>query len=122
MDVTRLDLQVKVDDLVTTGWVERRDLSKEERVARGMRIFGIFFGAAFLCVFVPVLHFILPPLSLIIGTILAINEYNGRSEVMRGEITCPNCKKVMEMPKETEEWPLSKRCTGCSFNLTIDKV
>jgi hypothetical protein len=121
-DVTRINLQVTVDDLMTSGWADRRDLSKEERLTRSLKIFGIFFGAAFLCLFVPILHFILPPLSLIVGTVLAINEYSGRGEVLRGEITCPNCKKLMELPTESEEWPLTRRCTGCSFNLTLNKI
>jgi hypothetical protein len=64
----------------------------------------------------------LPPLILIIGGVLAFNEYAGTGEVLKGEISCPNCKKVMELPKETEEWPRAHRCTGCSFQLSIERA
>lgn len=117
----RKTLVCKVDDLETEGWVERRDLSNHERLARAGKIFGIFFGVALLTVFIPILHFILPPLFLIVGSVLAFGEYTGKGEMLNGEITCPNCKKVMTLPKETEEWPRTQRCEGCSFTLKIEK-
>jgi hypothetical protein len=110
----------KVDDLQTDGWVIRRDLSKSERLTRSGRIFGCFFLVACITVFVPFLHFILPPLLLITGGILAAGEYGGTGEILEGEITCPNCAKVMNLPRETEEWPRHQRCTGCSFSLDIE--
>lgn len=118
----RVPLRVTVDDLTTEGWVIRRDLSQSERTSRAGKIFGIFFGVALLTVFVPILHLILPPLLLIIGGVLAVGEYSGKGEMLSGEIVCPNCKKVMTLPKETEEWPRTQRCTGCSFTLKIDRI
>ena len=115
----RLALTCKVDDLSTTGWVERRDLTHGERVSRAGRIMAIFMGGAFLAVFVPILHFILPPLLLIVGGVLAFGEYTSKGEMLDGEFTCPNCKKVMRLPKEGEDWPRTQRCEGCSFTLTI---
>lgn len=116
----RIPLVVKVDDLSTQGWVERRDLNQSERMARAGKIFGIFFGGALLTVFVPILHFILPPLLLIIGSVLAFSEYTNKGEMKTGEITCPNCKKLMKLPNEGEGWPRIQRCEGCSFTLTIN--
>jgi hypothetical protein len=102
--------------------VERRDLTQGERMARAGKIFGACFLVACLTVFIPILHFILPPLFLIIGGVLAFGEYAGTGEMLRGQITCPNCKKVMDLPHETEEWPRHQRCTACSFSLTVEKV
>lgn len=118
----RISLVCKVDDLKTEGWAERRNLTQSERLARSGKIFGVCFLVACLTVFIPILHFVLPPLFLIIGGVLAAGEYSGTGEVLNGEITCPNCKKVMNLPKETEEWPRHQRCTGCSFSLTIERV
>lgn len=118
----RIALICKVDDLSTEGWAERRDLLKSERTSRALRMFGIFFGVAFLTIFVPVLHFILPPVMLIVGGVLAVNEYSATGEVVEGEMICPNCKKLMTLPRESEEWPLTKRCQGCSFTLTVDRA
>jgi hypothetical protein len=117
----KVPIVCKVDDLSTTGWVERRDLPQGERFQRAAKIFMVFLAAAFLTVFVPVLHFVLPPLSLLIGATLALNEYAGTGEVVNGEVTCPNCKNKMSLPVETETWPRVQRCSGCSFSLTIDR-
>jgi hypothetical protein len=116
----RLSLICKVDDLSTEGWVERRPLAQNERLARAGKIFGIFFGAALLTVFVPILHFILPPLLLLTGSVLAFGEYTGKGEILDGEFTCPNCKRQMKLPRETEEWPRTQRCEGCSFTLSLE--
>lgn len=118
----RLPIICKVDDLSTAGFVLRRDLTKGERMGRAGRIFGVFFGAAFLTVFVPLLHFILPPLALITGSVLAFGEYSATGEMVGGEFTCPNCKHQMTFPHESEEWPRIQRCSACSFTLTIVKA
>ncbi len=117
----KIPLSCQVDDLHTVGWSVRRDLPQSERLFRAGRIFAIFLVVAFFTVFVPVLHFILPPLSLLIGATLAFNEYAGTGEMLSGEVVCPNCKKVLELPRETEQWPRVQRCSGCSFSLTIDR-
>lgn len=122
INTEKLSLTCRVDDLETTGWVKRRDLSKGERMVRGGKIFAVFFWVALLTVFVPILHLILPPLALIVGSILAFNEYAATGEMLEGEVTCPNCKKVMTLPHEGEEWPRVQRCSGCSFTLTIDRA
>jgi hypothetical protein len=121
-DVQTIQLVTKVDDLKTGGWAERRDLTQGERLSRSGKIFGVCFLVACITVFVPILHFILPPLFLITGGVLAAGEYAGTGEVLAGEITCPNCKKVMNLPRETEEWPRRQRCTGCSFQLSVEKA
>lgn len=115
----RLTLICTVDGVSSHGFVLRRDLTKSERLSAAGKIFGVFLGIAFLTVFVPILHFILPPLSLIVGSMLAFGEYGSTGEMLSGEIPCPNCKHVNLLPHESEEWPRIQRCGGCSFTLTI---
>lgn len=110
-----------VDDLRTNGFVLRRDLDHSERVARAARMFGILFLVAFLTVFIPILHFVLPPLFLILGFIFATTTYLETGEVLRGEIDCPNCKRKMQLRKEAEGWPKSMRCEGCSYTLKVER-
>jgi len=121
-DSERVNVVVKVDDLRADGWVIRRDLLKNERMKRSLKIFGGFFLVACFTVFVPILHFILPPLLIISGSVLAIGEYGNTGEILKGEIPCPNCKKVNELQREGEEWPRTFRCQGCSFTLTIERA
>lgn len=118
----RIPVVCLVDDLKTEGFVLRRDLSKGERVQRALKIFGICFGVAFLTIFIPILHFILPPLFLILGGIFATTTFMETAMLGGGEVTCPNCKKVMTIRKEAEEWPKTLRCEGCSFTLTVKRA
>jgi hypothetical protein len=120
-DSQKISVTCKVDDLKTTGWIERRDLSQSERFTRAGKVFGVVFAVACLTVFVPGLHFILPPLLLILASVLAFGEYSATGEILTGEITCPNCKKVMTLQREGEVWPRPQRCEGCSFSLMIIK-
>ena len=115
----KLDLDCVVDDLRTTGFAYRRDFETSERTARAGRTFGILFVIALFSVFVPLLHFILPPLFLIAGFVFGFVAWLETAEVTRGEVSCPNCKKAIELTREAEEWPKILRCPGCSFTLTI---
>jgi hypothetical protein len=116
----RLAVVCSVDDLRSDGFVLRRDLDKSERMRRALRIFGICFGIAFLTIFIPILHFILPPLFLVIGGVFATTTYMDSAEIASGEIVCPNCKKQMEVRKQPEEWPKAVRCEGCSYSLSLN--
>ena len=116
----KITLSTKVDDLRTEGFAERRDLEHSERVSRAARIFGILFGVGLVSVLVPVLHLILPPLFLIAGMIFATTTYMETAEILSGEVTCPNCHRVMALRPEAEEWPKSLRCEGCSYTLTVE--
>jgi hypothetical protein len=118
----KVPVHCKVDDLQTTGFVLRRDLDRSERVGRAARMFGILFLIAFLTLFIPILHFVLPPLFLILGVVFATTTWMETGEVLRGEIECPNCKRKMELRKEAEGWPKTQRCEGCSYMLKIERA
>ena len=116
----KIALVCQVDDLKTEGFAIRRDLSQGERVKRASKALGICWFVAWVCVFVPLLHFFLVPLFLIIGLVLGIFVWMAKAEVLGGEVTCPNCAKVNQLPRDSENWPAQRRCDGCSFILTIN--
>jgi hypothetical protein len=111
----------RVDDLTTPGYAIRRDLTTAERLQRGGKTLGVCWLVAFVCIFVPILHFILVPLFFLLGLFLGGSVWMSKSEILEGEITCPNCKKVNQLPKDAESWPMQRRCEGCSFSLTIER-
>lgn len=122
MENQHVNVRCSVDDLVTEGFVERRDLDQGERFRRAAKVFGVCFGIACLTVFIPILHFVLPPLFLLLGGFLATTTWLQKSEVMRGEITCPNCKKKMVLTRGPEEWPRAQRCEGCAYSLSVQRL
>lgn len=118
----RVDILCDVDGVKTTGFVLRRDLTRSERMARALRMFGILFGVGCFTIFIPILHFILPPLFLILAVVFATTTWLETGEVLRGEINCPNCQKTMQITKEAEDWPKIQRCGGCSYTLKVVRV
>jgi len=117
----RLEISCSLDAVTTRGFVMRRDLEQSERLSRAGKIFGMFFLAALVTVFIPLLHFVLPPLAILLGGALATSEYLNAGEVMAGEIECPNCKKKIVFRRQAEEWPRSQRCESCYFTLSFER-
>lgn len=120
-DQQTIALQCSVDGQTTTGSADRRDLSQSERWRRAGKVFGLAFLVAFFTIFIPVLHFILPPLILLGGCVISFTTYMENSEVLKGEIPCPNCAKAITLTRESEEWPKTVRCPGCAYTLQIER-
>lgn len=114
-----IKLTCSEDGKITEGSALRRDFSFQERVLRTGKVFGILFAIGVGTVVVPILHFILPPLFLLLACIFGTTTWLETSEVLKGEINCPNCETRMEIPREAEDWPLKRRCRGCSYLLTV---
>ncbi len=107
------------DDAVSEGVIERRDLPANERVARGAKVGGALWAVGFLTVFIPVLHFVLPPLFLILGLVFGWAAWHDRAEVLGGEFACPSCKTINRMAKQGESFPKSIRCEHCHLTLEL---
>ncbi len=108
------------EDRSSEGQVIRRDFSGSERILRALKVGGILFGAAVLTVFVPVLHFVLVPLFLILSLVFGITTWLAKGEVISGEVNCPSCGAKNVLRKAPESWPKQERCSGCSLLLQFD--
>ena len=118
-DAQTISLNCVVDDTKTTGTAVRRDFTRAERTRRATRTFTILFVIGLFSVVVPLLHIILPPLFLLAAIGFAVVTFAETSEVVSGEVSCPNCRKDIHLQRESEEWPKVLRCPGCSFTLTL---
>lgn len=105
-----------------SGTFARQDLSSHERMIRAARSFAIGFGVTFVTVFIPILHFILVPLGLILTGVFTFTTYMERGQVKDGEVVCPNCGHKMSFGQQAESWPLAQRCGGCSSLMTVRPV
>lgn len=114
-----VELTCTEDGKTTFGQVERRDLPANERAMRSLKVLGILWVVAFITIFVPVLHFVLVPLFLLLGIVFATTTWMEKSWIVKGSIPCPNCNKSIEFKEESESWPSKQRCPSCSFMLTI---
>lgn len=121
VESTRLPIYCKVDDQQTEGFVLRHDLDSAERTKRALKILGALWGSALLTIFIPIVHFIVPPLLILAGCFFSVTTFMEKSEIIQGEFTCPNCKKVNRLDQQSEEYPKTVRCEGCSFTLNLER-
>lgn len=104
------------------GSALRRDLPKSERVTRALKVGAIGTAATLGAILVPILHFVLVPLFFVLTGVFAVTTYLEDAEVLQAEIACPNCRKEVKWERESEEWPKTIRCPGCSYTLQIVKA
>lgn len=115
----RLAIISEADGQTAPGYVMRRDLSPGERMLRAAKITGILFGIAFFTIFIPILHFILPPLFLLAGLVMGFFTWTGKGDVQGGQAQCAVCHKDFPLGAEAESWPKTMRCPHCQFTNSI---
>lgn len=103
----------------TTGTVNIAIFSSEERLKRSLKILGMCWGIAILCVPIPLIHFTVLPAALIAGVVLFFRTLKQESLVTGGQGTCPECGKIFTVGKATNKFPLNEMCEHCQTSVEI---
>ncbi|MBX2988295.1 MAG: hypothetical protein KF802_10400 [Bdellovibrionaceae bacterium] len=101
------------------GFAEREALPLSLRVKKGFRSGALYWIAAVGCLPIPLLHFILVPLFVILGTVQAWSYWTGESVLRRGQSLCPKCATAMAFDDVPEKWPVKLLCPACGFQLRL---
>lgn len=96
--------------------------NKQERLRRGLKFFGICWGAAVVAVFIPILHFILVPLLVLAGPIIGYYFYQQERMSLGGQGMCPNCGALLKIEKGPAKWPSEEMCTACHTMLAVTRT
>lgn len=95
-------------------------LSQSDRIKRALKSFVLFLMAAVASIFIPVLHFFLVPLFLIISVIYSFIQYHQTSCVDLTGFSCPNCKAALTEKKAYfKEDNLKTYCYNCRSTLYL---
>ncbi len=108
-------------DKFTLGDGIIKEYNPRERGMRALKIGAAFWGGAVVSVLVPVLHFVLVPGLFISGPIMAWIQYKQENQIHDAKITCPECKKDIEIKKISGNWPLKSVCPHCSAQMYLTK-
>ncbi len=119
---TGYPVKVIFSDKEKIGEVRIKSFNQKERIIRGLKFLGIFWGSAILAVFIPMLHFILVPLLFLVGIIIAAFVSQTKSVVLGGESVCPKCESFLPIVRSSDQWPLTDLCSNCRSTVTISKV
>lgn len=119
-----MGIKVKVTsfDQEKIGEVRIKTFNQKEKIFRGLKFLGIFWGSAIFAVFIPMLHFILVPLLFLVGIIVAAFVSQTKSVVLGGESICPKCESFLPIVRSNDQWPLTDLCSNCRSTVTISKV
>ncbi len=109
------------DDRRTPGVVYVHYFSPPERMAQSLKKLGLFWGIALVSVLIPVFHFVLVPLFLILGLFFARRSYKSEGQVLGGETRCPHCQTEIKVKPAELQWPLSEICQNCARVVRMEK-
>ena len=94
----------------------------QERLKRSLKTFFTFFGAATLSVLIPVLHFFLVPIFLILSLYFSYRKFKEIVSVDLVGIKCPECNtnfKDATVGLRRDDLVVRLSCDQCRKNLTL---
>lgn len=94
----------------------------QERFKRSLKTFFTFFGAATLSVLIPVLHFFLVPIFLILSLYFSYRKFKEIVSVDLVGIKCPECNtnfKDATVGLRRDDLVVRLSCDQCRKNLTL---
>jgi hypothetical protein len=103
----------------TTGEISIKPLSQLDRIKYAGKYFGICFVFATGFLAIPVLHFFLPPIMLIVGVYLFFRKLQPGLVMGGGLIHCPACQKEFNLENRCFVWPRAEQCPHCRSQLIM---
>jgi hypothetical protein len=122
METQKIPIQANVsDDRRSEGYVTVQHFNPAQRMNAALKKLGLFWAIALVSVLIPVFHFVLVPLFLIIGILAARRSYKAEGRVIEGLTKCPHCQtEVIVKPTELQ-WPVTEICQNCARVVRIER-
>ena len=113
---------VSPDGLSKPGTAYIQNWSEAERKKRGIKAWALCWGLAVPSLFLPVAHFFLVPMFVILGPTAFFMIKNMKSKIIEATGTCPHCNDMFKIENQPEKWPISSHCEICRKSFSIDLV
>lgn len=102
--------------------VEFATLTVADRLKRAVTVFGLGFGLALIAIPIPVVHFVLVPGALGLGTILAGVKLHQRKIFRAAYGRCPFCATNQSFTVMGRfQLPKTLHCTACQRELVLEE-
>ncbi len=89
---------------------------------RAIKSLCTWWGLALLSILIPIAHFFLVPMFLLLGLVFPFITYGKSSVILGGLGTCPYCDKPFEIAQAPNRWPMNDICSDCSRHVKIEKI
>ena len=102
-------------DLVSEIETDVRTLRVDEKAKEVVKTVGLFLGLALVSILIPVFHFVLVPLFLILTVVFGFRARKKNERLLHEtKVTCLACGSPIKLKPTTFEWPLTFRCSKCA--------
>ena len=99
--------------------------SQWSTLKKGLRAWLCIWGVAILCLPIPVIHLVFPPLGFIFGPILGILVFIRSRKIIdsiQAHIQCPECSKVIRLIVHQVTLPAYDTCPYCKAGYCIYSI
>ena len=93
-------------------------LSSKDRLRNAAKSAALMFGLAVVSIAVPVFHFVLVPMFLMLSFVMGAMEYRRGIEVRDVKVKCEDCGTEVDMAARTSQDLIMKYCPGCNRQVT----
>jgi len=117
-----IEVELRSADKTSSGQVNVILFSKRDRVWRGSIRGIIGLSATILSVFIPVAHFLLVPLGLVLTPIIATSSYRTKVLILSGSGLCPGCGANFNITWRKAIFPFTDVCDKCVRLVTVSEI
>ncbi len=114
-EIKKEPIALKTETGLNSGTLYSELPTSGERLVRAGKILGLCWVLAVIAVFIPVLHFILVPLLLIAGPVMAYLKYRVTELAEKADGVCPECQAEVSIPLDpADRLPKWTYCPACN--------
>ncbi len=108
------------EDRSTSGTLHGSRFTRHERLKRAIGTWISLWLLAAAAVAIPIAHFVLVPLLLVAGPVLAYWRYRTTEQLSAVEGICPLCRHALILAADTRTpWPYWDLCPHCRGNIQL---
>ena len=96
-----------------------KEIAQPERIKKALKKFALFFVLALISVLIPVAHFVLVPVFLLLSVVMAWLEYRKRYHLVDEAVDCIHCNKSFAVDVACSDSSVRVYCTHCSSQNSI---
>lgn len=93
-----------------------------ERFKRSLKMFLLLFFSSIACILIPVLHFVLVPLFLILSLVMPFRKFKESKSIDLKSLNCPGCNASLNagvVSLKSDDSTVRLGCNSCRKSLTI---
>lgn len=95
--------------------------SAQEKSKRIVKTCMLLLAIFVVSLFIPIVHFIVPPMCLVIGISFIVKSARYKQIKILGTGTCPECKNDFPITELTIKFPIKTFCPHCRNQIYIEK-